>query len=280
MRILHSFWTKAYFQGRWGMDTKVIQDLHCFALSYHFAKKHFGEVHLVTDNEGASLLDFLEYDDVSVDLESISTVDPRFWTAGKVKAAEVQNGDFLHIDGDVFLIDPIIKGLVSSSYDAIVQMREVGHHFNSTYPPIFKDLKKVYPYIDFISLYNFTYNTGIFGFKDQKFKEEYCRIYFDLLWDLQDHGVQFPADRDPNIVVEQSLLTTMAQNQNKHVKELITLSDMNEWDLFGAAERIGFVHLWGNSKYQDYWQQRVRLRLKEENPSLMNRLEEKLRKTF
>lgn len=280
MRVLHSFWTNAYFQGRWGTETKVIQDLYCFALSYHFAKENFGEIHLVTDREGLSLLDFLEYDSISTGLDALHHVDPRCWTAGKIKAAQEQTGDFLHIDGDVFLIDPIIKDLVSSSYDAIVQMREVGHHFESTYPPIFRDLKKIYPYIDYISLYNFTYNTGIFGFKDQEFKAEYCRSYFELLWDLQDHGIKFPAERDPNIVIEQSLLTTMAQNQNKHIKELITLEDMSKWDLFGAAERIGFVHLWGNSKYQDYWQERVRMRLKKENPELIKRVEEKIANYF
>jgi hypothetical protein len=55
---------------------------------------------------------------------------------------------------------------------------------------------------------------------------------------------------------------------------------MSKWDLFGAAERIGFVHLWGNSKYQDYWQERVRIRLKKENPELIKRVEEKIANYF
>lgn len=262
------------------METKVIQDLHCFALSYHYAKKHFKNIRLVTDKYGSSLLGFLDYEDISTSLEEISHVDPRFWTAGKIKAAEEQDGEFLHIDGDVFLLDPCLKNIVKSNWDAMVQMREVGGHFHSTYPPIFEDLRKVYPETERLSLYNFTYNTGVFGFKDLEFRDDYVYQYFDLLYELEMRGVQFPGDRDPNIVVEQSLLTTMAQNQNKHVKELITLDDMSKWDLFGAAERIGYVHLWGNSKYQEEWQERVRLRLKKENPKLLKRLEEKIKKEF
>lgn len=260
------------------MDTKIVQDLYCFALSFHFAKKHFKNTELVTDQLGASLLDFMGYKNVTTDLEEISHIDPRFWTAGKVKALRSQTGDCLHIDGDVFFVDPSIVKTVKSNWDVLVQMREVGNHFNSTYPPIFEDLQRDHPHIDWLAFYNFAYNTGIIGFKDNKFREEYCYAYFDLLYELELGGVEFPKDRDPNIAVEQSLLTYMSHHQNKYVKELISLDDMAKWDLFGAAERIGYVHLWGNSKYQDYWQDKVKARLKAENPALFNKLEENIKK--
>jgi hypothetical protein len=38
--------------------------------------------------------------------------------------------------------------------------------------------------------------------------------------------------------------------------------------LFKFAERIGFVHLWGNSKYQEHWHQKVKAKLHEVNPKL------------
>jgi uncharacterized protein len=90
-------------------------------------------------------------------------------------------------------------------------------------------------------------------------------------------GITFPAKADPNVIVEQSLLTKLAQVQNVHVKELITLQDMDIEGLFEFADRIGFVHLWGNSKYQESWHQRVKAKLKEVNPKLYKSVSNKIK---
>ena len=55
-----------------------------------------------------------------------------------------------------------------------------------------------------------------------------------------------------------------------HVKELITVGDMQRDDLFGYAQKIGFVHLWGNSKYQNEYLGKVKAKLKSENKKLFD----------
>ncbi len=274
MNVIHSFWSKAYFHGRWGQESKIHMDLYSFALSFHYAKKLYKRVSLVTDYQGLSLFSCIPYDDITLGLTQIEHVNPGFWTAGKVQALKLQTKPTLHIDGDVFLMDNRVKHKMSGEWDVCVQMREVGDHYNSTYPPIFRNLEQIYPWIKDLSIFNFAYNTGIFGFQNQELKMDYCLEYFNLLEMLSISGVQFPPKQDPNIVVEQSLLTRMASYRNAHVKELITLDEMEREGLFEHAARIGFVHLWGNSKYQDYWHQKVKAKLKEENPKLFQSVQD------
>jgi len=270
MKAIHSFWSKAYFSGRWGEESKIVYDIFNFALSAHLSNKLFKSTDLVTDEFGASVLECLPYKNVDTALGEISHIDKRFWTAGKVHAIRIQRGPFIHIDGDVFFMNKKSKAILGGKWDAIVQMREIGDHFYNTYPSVFKQLRKVYPQIDEINIFNFAYNNGIVGFQNMDFLEEYTFKYFDLLYNLEIAGVQFPPENDPNIVVEQSLLTSVAECSNMHVKELITVGDMQRDDLFGYAQKIGFVHLWGNSKYQNEYLEKVKAKLKSENKKLFD----------
>jgi hypothetical protein len=277
MQVIHSFWSKAYFHGRWDQEQRIHMDLYSFALSYHYAKELYGSVNLVTDTQGLELFKCIPYDAIDLGLDEMKHINPGFWTAGKIKAIQQQNHPVLHIDGDVFLMGKDVKKLLKGKWDVAVQMREVGQHYDSTYPQIFKHIDKVWPWIQDLSLFNFAYNNGILGFKNQDFKSTYCFEYFELLRMLDLSGITFPAKADPNVVVEQSLLTKLAQVQNVHVKELITLQDMDIEGLFEFADRIGFVHLWGNSKYQESWHQRVKAKLKEVNPKLYKSVSNKIK---
>jgi|SaaInl5LU_22_DNA_1037371.scaffolds.fasta_scaffold24747_2 hypothetical protein len=277
MKAVHSFWSKAYFEGRWGEESKIEHDIYNFALSCHFARKTFKNIDLVTDEIGASLLEGLPYSNIGTDLEDLSNIDGRFWTAGKVHTMRVQEEPFIHLDGDVFLVDKKIKKRMSGKWDAIVQMREAGDHYYSTYPKVFDNLSKVHKGIHSINIFNFVYNHGIIGFQNMDLLKEYSHEYFDLIHLLELLGVEFPADADPNVALEQSLLTTITETSNLHVKELITVRDMQKHDLFGSASKIGFVHLWGNSKYQPKYTEKVRMRLKKENPTLYKHVREVVR---
>jgi len=72
MKAVHSFWSKAYFEGRWGEESKIEHDIYNFALSCHFARKTFKNIDLVTDEIGASLLEGLPYSNIGTDLEDLS----------------------------------------------------------------------------------------------------------------------------------------------------------------------------------------------------------------
>jgi hypothetical protein len=106
MRAVWSFWSKPYW-GRAG-----IAWLHdrahwlSWILSVQTARKHYPEVALVTDRQGARVLVEqlgLEFTEVSTELEALREADPRWWALGKLYAYRAQRRPFVHVDADVFL---------------------------------------------------------------------------------------------------------------------------------------------------------------------------------
>lgn len=275
MRVIHSFWSKAYFQGRWGIGPTLSKDLYCFALSAVLAQKYSRGIELVTDDYGASLLEGIPYDRVHRDLNDIEHVDPMFWTAGKVYALSTRKKPTVHIDGDVFFLDHRCVSRLEGKWDVMVQMKEMGDHYASTYPPIFEELKKYIQREDF-SKYNFAYNTGIFGIQNLDFFRKFSFEYFNNLYDLEISDAKINPKHDINVALEQSLLTMMGQDNNLYVKEMISGREMSDPGLFETADEIGFCHLWGSTKYEDHWQRRIKNRLREEAPALFELIQERI----
>ena len=275
MKFIHSFWSKSYLHGRWGLQNKFFDDLYCFALSATLIQKQGKSIELVTDDHGAELLSGLPYKNVSLDLNDIAHVDPQFWTAGKIYSLSVQTKPVLHIDGDVFFLDRMCYDACKTSWDIFVQSREMGEHYSSTYPQVITDIGKFLNVESRFSKYNFTYNTGVFGVRDFEFFKRYAFEYFDNIYKLELQQVRIPTERDWNICLEQSLLTQMSQDYNIHVKEMINAREQESPGFFEAADEKGYAHFWGSTKYSRYWQRRIRARLQKESPKVFARIQEK-----
>lgn len=78
--------------------------------SIHFAfllaQKHYGQVHLITDNRGLTDLAFLPWASTSTILEGLDPRHRKIWSFGKIHAmreAAQRFGHFIHIDNDCFL---------------------------------------------------------------------------------------------------------------------------------------------------------------------------------
>jgi hypothetical protein len=265
---IHSFWSKPLLNRRWGLEGTFEKSLQMMALSLATMKKVFDEVHLVTDSEGAKLLAKLSYDQVHLDLDHLANVHHRYWSAGKVYSLQRYNVPVVHVDGDVFFLKPEIRSFFDSDWDVAVQMKEAGEHYHKTYSHLIKWMQPALKSWG-LDLYNFTYNCGLMGFKDVSFMHRFVEEYFRALRSCQQNqrtidgiGLEF----EINIVLEQALLTHLVQNAGAHVKELITLDRQTFPGLQPEAERLGFVHLWGPSKYEPEWEARVEKRLLEIDP--------------
>ena len=275
MKFIHSFWSKSYLHGRWGLQNKFFDDLYCFALSATLIQKQGKSIELVTDDYGAELLDGLPYFRVSLELNDIAHVDPQFWTAGKVYSLSVQTKPVLHIDGDVLFLDRMCYDACKTSWDIFVQSREMGEHHSSTYPQVISDVGKFLDVESRFSKYNFTYNTGVFGVRDFEFFKRYAFEYFGNIYKLELQEVRIPTEGDWNICLEQSLLTQMSQDYNIHVKEMINGREQESPGFFEAADEKGYAHFWGSTKYSPYWQRRIRGRLQKESPHVFASIQKK-----
>lgn len=265
---IHSFWSKPLLENRWGLSGTFEKSLIMSALSLATMKQVFDEVHLVTDTSGAELFKDLGYDKVHLDLNHIADLNPRYWSAGKIHALKRYKVPVVHVDGDVFFLKPEVRGFFEQNWDVAVQMKEAGNHYHKTYSHM---VAKMQPALGGWGLdrYNFAYNCGVMGFKDIDFMHRFVEEYFKVLGSCQQN--QNVIDRigpeyEINIIIEQALLTHIAQNAGVYVKELITLEKQTFPGLQPEAETLGFVHLWGPSKYQPHWESRVEKRLLELDP--------------
>ena len=244
------------------------------ALSLATMRKVFDRVELVTDSKGAELLKDLNYHEVHLDLDHLSDLHPRYWSAGKVYALKRYSVPFVHVDGDVFFLKPEIKSLFQENWDAVVQMKETGAHYSKTYSHLI-DWMEPALFGWNLKMYNFAYNCGVMGFRDMDFKDHFTDEYFRALRACQSKqnvidGIG--SEYEINIVLEQSLLTHLALDCNVHVKEIIPIKRQTFPGLQPEAEKLGFVHLWGPSKYEDEWQRRIEKRLAEIDPKTHRKL--------
>lgn len=265
---IHSFWSKPLLENRWGLKGTFEKSLTMTALSLATMKRVFDEVHLVTDTKGAELFKDLGYDQIHLDLDHLADLHPRYWSAGKIYALKRYEVPVVHVDGDVFFLKPEIRSFFDRDWDVAVQMKEAGEHYQKTYSHL---IEKMQPALKSwgLDLYNFAYNCGVMGFKDLDFMQHFVEEYFRALRSCQQN--QKAIDRigleyEINIVLEQALLTHISQNAGVYVRELITLEKQTFPGLQPEAERLGFVHLWGPSKYQPEWEARVEKRLLELDP--------------
>lgn len=266
MKVIHTFWTAAYDRGRWGKSSTWKEDVWCFALSLHFAKEKFGEIHLVTDSEGMERLGDLPYTTMSTYLDVIHDVNASYWTAGKVMGMASVGAPVLHLDGDVFLLGERVAATLNGEWDIVVQHKEQGAHWESTYPPVLKWLRSrgVEGGFDI----GYAYNHGIIGVRDPELLRDYADAFFTSIGEWGKRFHTFPHSRDPNIIVEQSLLAKMCEDRGLKPVEILGEREVKELGVEMAAERVGYVHLWGNSKYEPRWQEMVRRRLEAEDPAL------------
>jgi hypothetical protein len=265
MRVIHSFWSKPFLNDRWGVTDQYRKNIFTYSLSALYAKQLFGNITLVCDDAGATLLESIGYDHIDTSLNGIAHINPKYWTYGKVKALSLYDEPVLHIDGDVLLNNKALKKIFDSYWDVMVQMKEVGTHFTDTYSGMLAAVNKAVGFIDY-ALYNYVYNCGIIGFKNIGFKNKYCQTFFDTIEKCEENVDvlnKLDGKYELNCVLEQSLLTFLSQSHNVYVKELLPLHEMTESGLEGLANKMGYSHLWGKSKYEDYWVGRLKSRLLE-----------------
>lgn len=197
-----------------------------WALSCLQIKKIFGDVELVTDENGKKILiDILglPYSSVSTELEGkLDHYPQELWALSKIYSYSIQKKPFIHIDGDVFLWDRIIDDIIHA--DIISQnmeinlplyktaLDEINTHFTHI-PDIFSKLK-------YINKDIYSSNAGLFGGKNLEFIRIYCKIAFDFI-DRNKEDLSKVNASQLNFIFEQYLLYQLASEQNLPITYVI-----------------------------------------------------------
>jgi hypothetical protein len=193
-----------------------------WALSCLSLREHYDEVALYTDQEGYDILVnklHLPYTEVNVVYDKNLCL-PHHWAYAKVKTYSMQTKPFLHIDGDVYLPQPIPKDIANAPL--IVQNKEVGTVY---YRSMMEGLLH-YPEITLPSFINkglaedslASYNMGIFGGNDLDFIQRYCKEVDNFMYTNGMNDISKKHSRlNCNIFFEQIILATMADSEGRKV---------------------------------------------------------------
>ena len=270
MKIIQSFWTKPKLSKEHLEKTKAFYKLSALYLS----KNNF-EVELFTDKLGAEILkDISSYSKIHVVLDEINYFSEHLWSAAKIYSMLRIRGPVIHIDGDVFIKKPnFLTKILNENWDVLVQSQEISEHWYYQYDKsldIFNSLCQFENIFQANTLkqYNYTYNLGVFGFRDEQKLKIYASIFFKLA-NYLNRNIQIiekyqrlkdnrpwvrGAKVDINCIIEQVQLTFFANYYNLYVKEIMPQSEWSdfEWQFFqNVNEEIGYEHLAGKEKYQE-----------------------------
>lgn len=276
MRIVHSFFSEPAQFTNWVAPGSLFRS---FALSCLLAKKNAGNIHLVTDDLGkAILIDFLElpYDSVDLSLNEFSgRYDKEFWALGKLKAYQIQQEPFIHIDGDLFLLKPLPDTVARSRIT--VQSPEFAHLEND--PGVYKidrmkEMGMVFPNswdwcLKSSSVRQWAVNMGFYACTDMVINRLYCKEVFDFVNHPQNQEAfkKYPGLWELNVTAEQFSIMAVCRLYGVEVKYLTPVYDKSDWQSL-------FVHLFWKQKSDRYHDQMISKLLTELAPALPERCNE------
>lgn len=255
MKIVQSFWTqgnKDYTQEGFGW-LNPLDNLLSWTLSVNQLRQFYDDVTLVTDHNGYDLLIkklHLPYTDVIVCLDELNNYNPNLWALAKIKAYSLMQEPFIHVDGDVFIFEPIHNELKTN--DLIVQNAETTtDYYRNAWD-------KIRPCLTIIpesmkgydqNIFNKAYNMGIFGGNDLYFIQDYCKSAFDFV-NQNMPTIKGMDDANFNIFFEQVLLCAMVENKKRtvatYIKEDIGDNQYRHFADFDAVpENRKYLHALG-----------------------------------
>lgn len=232
MNIVHSFASSAC------SDKTFLMHMAYFVLSCLYAKESGFNIKLHADNRTAEFLSVCPYDNIIADLEGIDWPAPRLYAWSKFVSMKDEPLGTIHIDGDVFLKDPVLlEKMKFDEYDCIVQNIELPA---SPWGFGWKEASKSFENCEYPEWANrkcnAMYNCGIIGFNNQTLKDKYFETYWDMVDQYRKYGTELC--NVPDLIIEQQFLKDLTKDYK--VKELLDFDDLT-----GSADNIGYQHVIG-----------------------------------
>lgn len=267
-RAVYSLWTKPMNGKTVGFNTEK-NLIECFALSLHYTKKWFDEVHLVTDFEGKDLVERygLSFDNIDTSLEHVMMgIYENHWSLGKIYACKLQKEPFIHIDIDVILFKPLPDKFLKS--DAAFQNLETESqkywykwlldHAEKNYvsKPKWFDTEKVK-----------AYNCGVIAFNKLDVIQEWWTESLNYIKFLDES--KFNYDHHLScLIYEQFCIYCICKFYNYEV-DLLTFYGESHEKYMGTiseelAKKLGYTHLIAASKRDPLIEKKIKNRLLEE----------------
>lgn len=259
LTVYMSYWSGGYIKD---MDEYT---LNMHKLSVFLAKKHYKNIHLITDSYSVPHFKSIPYTKITTELDELNGIKNDNWALGKLlayKVAAQKQKPFLHMDYDVFIWEDIWPRLMDK--EVFVQCEEYNIETIYGSEKLKQGCLSKYPYVlNGITEPQNAYNMGIFGGTNCNFIESYASkaIEFSL---EPEHQACFKNIKD-NVYhaavaccCEQLFLYLYAKHEGISVSSLIPYDNTSRYydpkynslnDEY--ANEIGYTHLIGDKKRKD-----------------------------
>lgn len=271
MRIIHSFIKYPHLT-----HLKYVANIACYILSCLYIKRHEGfQAILYADKETIQTMKSIgaSYDEYH-EISSINYPHSNIYAYPKFLAMQHEPLGSIHIDGDVFIWGEPLKNILQfNNYDVICQNIET---YNNMRAKISWDVAQCecsnmnYPSFAKRECQSMI-NCGIIGINNQILKDNYFKIYWEM---LEQYKTKYKQCKGvPDIIFEQQFLLDYCNHNNYRIKTVL-----DEDNLFLSAKDIGYLHLIGDSKYKYKNIKKVIDRIKREDIVVFNNLKEFVKK--
>ena len=247
------------------------------ALSVLCASRHFKEVQFISSSWGVDVITQLNLPITSYSnkLDEMKSVPREFWAYGKLLAYCEQKTPFVHIDNDVFLWEPLPKRILTARL--CFQSHEPFDQDGYQYYDMLKRCWDKAPTRPRIIMDNevtdFAYNCGICGGHDLDIFEEHRKYSAEYIFAPENQDLFFRRFRHvlvhQNLFHEQYFLACLIKAHNLRSQVRVLNADALE-----IANHMRYTHLWGTTKNDKGMMARVRLRLRDEDRALFDRVDE------
>ena len=255
MRIVQTFWTAGRDPLKYSFGWSHPEyNLMSWALSCLSLREHYDEVALYTDQEGYDVLInklHLPYTEVNVVYDKNLCL-PQHWAYAKIKTYSMQTKPFIHVDGDVYLPQPILEDIADAPL--IAQNKEIGTDY-------YKQMMEKIIQPSSINMSDYlsdgikeesvsSYNMGIFGGSNLAFIKKYC----EEAQKLCDTNKNLCLNGNFNLLFEQILFAYMVKKENLYVSSIFpqTFNDngysVEEFCKLDRFEDKDYFHILGGHK--------------------------------
>lgn len=274
MKYIHTIYDTVLISGEkfiYNIDNNfALNNFNHYLLSALLVKKHGYEIDLYCDINSYKLYRSIPYNNIHIVDYNDDNINPKFWVWSKIKTQSMINEPFIHIDGDVFLFNDVLKGkLDKDNYLAVVQSLESidtfdKEHFYYTYNyDYIKNLKITNKYD--LNKYNLSgYNCGVVGFNDLNLRDKYVELVKEMLIEITKNVDSYNFEKKYSqllILVEQAMLHYILTENNVTPFEIIPRNlHVRDWNSYSNG--IGYCHMWTYSKYRDDIKQKIKNKIR------------------
>ena len=225
MKIVQSLTTTPYLRP----ESYIKNQLQLFECSIKMARR-FHPITLYTDERGANELGHL-VDEVKF-LEK--NTDNYLWCEPKFEVFKREAGEFIHMDGDVFISEPLV---IPKEYDVLYDCNEIdgGKYYHTNMNILYGwGVKEVFPHWNIN--WSGAYNVGLISFKSPT----HMKMYSDTFYTLKDFYFK-------NSKLQGDKLTYIAMTLEQLSLKL--LSDGMGWNSVSMDNINSYIHMYSVRKF-------------------------------